>query len=244
LKLNLNSIWPFDTGFKNHAINAGQECVENETITPYATPVTDGMTTMPNVRTGSDLFKQYSKCCVVGTKVTIVATPVANTLDNQLGYLYAIKHSQPNTALSNTSTVVDINKMPYRKMAKIQGAMAPTSGFQQGNITSAKLVVNHSPKKFNNIKDYRDNPNLFNATGSNTGASKPSESDYLTIGVIPSLNSRDEQVTKFALQVRIEQKLLWTEALEALATNDGQGGNYSFPWAAGAAAAGLYALGM
>lgn len=236
--MNLNSLWPFDTGYRSSAQTFGQSCVPNEDISPYLTPVTDAMTSMPNVRDGANLFNQYAQCCVVGTKVTLVATPVENELDNQLGYLYTIKHSQPNTALQTTSTINDINKMPYRRMAKLQGAMAPTSGFQVGNITSAKIVVKHSPKKFNNVKDLRDNQVLFNKTGNNTVARKPTEADYLTIGVIPSLNGRDTQCTNFGLQIRVEQKLLWTEPLENLAQGSG---NYSFPWAA-AGTAGLSAL--
>lgn len=243
IKMNLNSLWPFDAGYRTNGQTFGQVCNPNEPIVPYVSPVTDLMTSMPNVRDGANLFQQYSECCVVGTKVTVVATPIANTLDNQLGYLYTIKHSQPNTGLDTSSSINDINKMPYRKMAKLSGAQAPTSGFQEGNITSAKLVVAHSPKKFNNVKDLRDNPQMMNKTGSNTAASKPSEADFLTIGVIPSLNGLDTQCTDFCLQLRVEQKLLWTEPLENLSGATGGSGNYSFPWSAAAVAGGLYAYG-
>lgn len=237
IKLNLNSLWPFDAGYRTNAQTFGQACNPNNEIEPFILPVTDAMTTMPNVRDGANLFNQYAECCVVGTKVTVVATPISNTQQVQMGYLYTIKHSQPSTGLDTNSTINDINKMPYRKMAKLQGVGQQTST----NIgTAAKLTVGHSPKRFNNVKDLRDNQNMFNKTGSNTAANKPSEADYLTVGVIPSLNGLDKQVSDFCLQLRIEQKLLWTEPLENL----GQGtGNYSFPWAAAAGAAGLYALG-
>jgi hypothetical protein len=183
IKLNLNSIWPFDAGFRSSAQTFGQVCNPNEEIEPYVQPVTDAMTTMPNVRDGSNLFTQYSECCVVGTKVTIVATPLQNTQQVQLGYLYAIKHSQPNTGLTTTSTINSINKMPYRKMAKLQGVGQQTST----NVgTGAKLVIGHSPKRFNNVKDLRDNPQMMNRTGSNAQASKPNEADFLTIGAIPA----------------------------------------------------------
>lgn len=238
IKMNLNSIWPFDAGYRSSGQTFGQICDPNEAIEPYVLPVTDAMTTMPNVRDGANLFQQYAECCVVGTKVTIVATPISNTQQVQLGYLYAIKHSQPNTGLTTTSTINDVNKMPYRKMAKIQGVGQQTST----NIgTAAKIVVGHSPKRFNNIKDLRDNQNMFNVTGSNLAAKKPPECDYLSIGVVPSLNGLDKQVSDFCLQIRVEQKLLWTEPLEALST--GGQGNYSFPWSAAAIAGGLYAIG-
>lgn len=229
IELALNSLWPFEQNWDSKSNSLGRTSVANDPITPYASPVTDSMTIMPNVRDGVALFSQYNNCCVVGTKVTIVATPLTNTSDNQLGYLYAIKHSQSQSGMTDTSTITDLNKMPYRKMAKLQGASVPTSGFQTNNIIGAKLVIKHSPKRFNNVSDIRDNKGLFCVTGSNTVASSPSEGDYLTIGVIPALNGRDLQVTKFCLQIRVEQRVLWTEPLESLATG---AGNYSFPWSA------------
>ena len=118
--MNLNSIWPFDAGYRTHAQTFGQVCNPNEAIEPYILPVTSAMTTMPNVRNGSNLYESYSEVCVVGTKVTLVATNISNSQPVQMGYLYTVKHSQPNTGLATTSTINDINKMPYRKMAKLQ----------------------------------------------------------------------------------------------------------------------------
>ena len=241
IELALNSIWPFESVWNSKAINNGRTCVENDPITPYAQPVTDSMTIMPNIKDGVALFTQYNHCAVVGTKVTIVATPIKNTDDNQMGYLYAIKHSQSSTGLTDSSNITDLNKMPYRKMCKIQGSAVPTSGFQVNNIIGGKLVITHSPKKFNNVSDLRDNKGLFCTTGANAVAARPSEGDFLTIGVVPALNGRDLPVTNFCLQIRVEQRLLWTEPLESLSTG---AGNYSFPWAAtpySSTTAGLYA---
>ena len=227
IEIALNSLWPFELNWDGKANSLGRTCVPNDPITPYQSPVTDAMTIMPNVKDGVALFSQYNNACVVGTKVSIVATPINNTADNQMGYLYAIKHSQAQSGLPNTGTITDLNKMPFRKMAKLHGASVPTSGFQTNNIVGAKLVVKHSPKKFNNVADIRDNKGLFCTTGSNAVASSPGEGDYLTIGVMPALNGRDLPCTNFCLQVRIEQRVLWTEPLESLATG---AGNYSFPW--------------
>ena len=236
--MSLNSLWPFATDWDKNAKENGQVCVPNEEITEYITaptpPVThvsDSTTTMPNVRDGAALFSQYSQCCVVGTKVTLTATPIGNSTTNQMGYLYAIKHSQPSTGLSTTSSITDINKMPYVKLAKLAGPDAPTSGFQSGQKVGAKLVIKHSPKTFNNVADVRDNQALFNATGTNGIANRPGEGDYITIGVIPSLNKLDLQVTDFCLQLRVEQRLLWTEPRESLVGESAGQGNYSFPWA-------------
>lgn len=241
LTLNLNSLWPFDDGYNDHCTANSQILTPNEAITGYSSPVTDSMTTMPNVRDGVNLFKEYSQAIVCGTKVTIVATPTNNSTDIQLGYLYTITHSQPGPGLTNRSTINEINKLPYRKYAKLMGPDAPTSGFESGRKAGAKIVIAHSPKKFNNIKDYRDNSQMFNATGSNAVAHKPSEADFLSIGVIPALNGRDRQVTDFCLQLRVEQRLLWTEPLENLT---GGSGNYSFPWRATLASGAITAAGM
>ena len=126
-------------------------------------------------------------------------------------------------------------------MAKLDGPDAPTSGFESGRKVGAKIVIKHSPRKFNGIKDLRDNQQLFNSTGSNTAAHKPNEADYLTVGVVPSLVNRDLQVTDFCLQLRMEQTLLWTEPLENLAEGTG---NYSFPWAAALSSGLITAAGM
>ena len=101
-------------------------------------------------------------------------------------------------------------------------------------------MCKHSPKYFNNIKDLRDNQELFCRTGANSVASRPGEGDYLTIGVIPSLNGLDTPVTDFCLQIRVEQRLLWTEPLESLTGESAGEGNYSFPWAALGVASALY----
>lgn len=240
--MNLNSIWPFDNGFDSGASLFGQVLSPNETIHTYATPVTDQMTTMPNVRDGANLFDQYAGCCVVGTKVTLVATPIKNSGATQLGYLYAVKHSQPQTGLDQNSTIVDVNKLPYRRMAKLMGA--DDLGLAPSTKCGAKLVIKHSPKMFNQVKDYRDNPNLFNRTGSNSAAHKPTEADYLSVGCVGSLNGLDEKVTDFCLQIRIESRLLWTEPLESLSGGSSGQGNYSFPWSATLGAGAITAAGM
>lgn len=236
--MNLNSLWPFDNGYNDNATNTGKVFEPNEAINGYSLPVTSSMTSLPNVRDGSNLFNQFSKCAVVGAKITLVATPIQNSTDVQLGYLYAVKHSQPSSGLGTASTVVDVQKMPFRQMAKLKGAYQnPTAPAGIG----AKLVIKHSPRKFNQIKDLRDNQQLFNSTGSDSAAHKPNEADYLTVGCVGALNGLDTKCTDFCLQVRCEYVLLWTEPLENLSEGTG---NYSFPWAATLASAGITAAGM
>ena len=141
IKMALNSLWPFENNWDIRCTGNGRSITPNDTITPYQQPVTDAMTIMPNVKDGANLFQQYNNCCVIGTKVTAVATPINNVADNQLGYLYGIVHSQQSSGLGDTASITELNKMPYRKMCKVQGAGVPTSGFQTNNIIGGKLVL-------------------------------------------------------------------------------------------------------
>ena len=134
-------MWPFENNWDIRATGNGRTITPNDPIVAYAQPVDDTMTIMPNVKDGANLFNQYNNCCVVGTKVTVVATPIANTSDNQLGYLYGIIHSQASSGLGDDATITDLNKMPYRKMVKVQGSGVPTSGFQTNNIVGGKSIV-------------------------------------------------------------------------------------------------------
>lgn len=236
-KLFLNSPWIFPYGWNNNANSANNQVfVANTAINAALTDGIDSSTTaMPGYKDGFNLAAQYAKGCVVGTKVTIQATPLQNENDNQPGLLYAVKHSQASSGLSLTSNVNDLQKLPFRRQRRIMGAAAPTSGFSTNNIVSSKLIIKHSPKRFNNVKDLRDNSNLYFSTsgGTHSAGVHPSEGDYLTIGLMPQIvdyqvggSSAPRQTTKCSLSIRVEQTILWTEPLEALTQGTG---NYSFP---------------
>lgn len=223
----LNSLWPFQNNWNQYANQNGAVVTPNDQIVQLTRGSTvDGTETMlPGVRNGPSLYGQFSKCCIVGSKTVVVATPLRNSTDIQMGYLYAVKHSQNTTGLNLTSNITHVQKLPYCTMQKLSGPDAPTSGFESGRKVGARMVITHSPKKFNNIVDYRDNPEFFNTIGNDSVASQPSEQDFLTIGVIPALKGRDLQVTDFCLQIRHEVMALYTEPLEALSL----GGNFSLP---------------
>lgn len=227
LTFAINSLWPFQDNWNQYATQNGQTLTPNASIVQKtrASTVDGSETMMPGVRNGPSLYGQFSKACIVGSKTVIVATPIRNSTDIQMGYLYAIKHSQTTTGMNLTSNITHVQKLPYRKMQKLNGPDAPTSGFESGQKVGARIVVTNSPKKFNNIVDYRDNPEFFNTIGQDSLASQPVEQDFLTVGVIPALNNLDLQVTDFCLQIRHEVSVLYTEPLEALSL----GGNFSLP---------------
>lgn len=161
--IQLNSPWIFPHGYANNVLETAQEFAPNQAIEAQGVDgaIATSTTSMPGFQDGFKLNEQYAKGCVTGTKVTIQYTPLQNEDDNQAGILYAVKHSQPSSGLGLTSNINDLQKMPYRRMKRIAGAAAPTSGFTVNNIVSSRLVIKHSPKRFNNVKDLRDNSNLF-----------------------------------------------------------------------------------
>jgi hypothetical protein len=237
-RIFLNSPWIFPYNWDLLAKTANnQVLVPNTAIFPAAVDgaIEAGTTAMPGFKDGFNLAAQYAKGCVVGTKISIQATPLQNETDNQPGILYAVKHSQPSSGLGLTSNINDLQKLPFRQQKRIMGSAAPTSGFSVNNVVSSKIVVKHSPKRFNNVKDLRDNNKLFFQTkgGANSVGSSPDEGDYLSIGILPQLvdyqvggAASPRQTTKCSLSIRVEQSILWTEPLENLSEGTG---NYSFP---------------
>ena len=210
--------------------------VPNEPIVAINGTVPDPDTTiMPGIKEGGGQpFSKYQQGYVTGTKVTVVATPINNSngVPIQLGYLYAHRSSTASS-LQASDKITDLNKRPFLNMKKLMGAQTATlAGAAVTN--SSRLVVNHSPKKWNNIKDLRDNKQFSFSTQANESAGAiPAEKDFLTIGVIPALNSytvpggsTETQATNFQLQLRIEQSILWTEPLDDKQTGNG---NLAYP---------------
>lgn len=240
IKIQLNSPWLFRDGWDVLTQGTNQVLTSNVAITAVPAtgqPVIGQTTCMPGVVDGPEIINKYAKGCVIGTKVVLVASPAETDTGSRIqpGLFYAIKHSQKSSGLQLTADCVKINSMPYRQAKQISAnrvSMIPTNtGYQASRIT-----INHSPKKFNNVKDLRDNQQ-FTFTGGAGTLSVPEEGDYLTVGAVPLLNSvpvsagqsTTAQVTNFRLDMRVEQTILWTEPLEE--TTSGEG-NYSYPYSA------------
>jgi len=242
-KLCLNSPWPFIYGWNAHAINNGRNLNPNTPIFSLASSQQpDANTTaMPGLKDGYNLFHQYQNGVVVGSKVTISAQPTGRNNSEtaeQSGVLYAIKHAKADFGLDDTSTIADVQKLPFRQMKRVagpSGGLGSDLSFYERN-TGAKIVVKHSTKKFNNIQSLRDNERFqfHQATAANPYGLTASDSDFLTVGVLPSLMNFQSGATieqrkapDLKISLRIEQTILFTEPLENL----GEGtGNYSLPW--------------
>lgn len=224
-RICLNSPFLFENGYADYAAMSGQTFTPNKSITSTGAGGTVGPSTtiMPGLKDGYAQFSQFSKYAVIGAKVSLTATPLQNTNENQPAVIYAIKHSQTNSGLSGSSTIDDVNKLPFRRMVKILGP-APSSGVFSSAVAGAKLIIKHSPKKFNSVYGSLKTNNDMWGTTSGDG-SIPTERDHLTIGCIPTLNTLGQQATKFGLQMRVEQTIMLTEPLEAI----NSGGNFALP---------------
>lgn len=224
-RICLNSPFLFENGYATYATLTNQQFTPNKSITEVGVGGTVGPSTtiMPGLKDGYAQFTQFAKYAVIGTKVSLTATPIENQQVNQPSVLYAIKHSQTNSGLSGSSTIDDVNKLPFRQMAKVLGA-APSAMVFNNRPAGAKLIINHSPKKFNSVYGSLKTNNDMWGTTSGDG-SIPAERDHLTIGIVPMLNTLGQQATKFGLQMRVEQSIMLTEPLEAI----NSGGNFALP---------------
>lgn len=232
----LNSPWLFSQGWNNGSSGTNQSIVGNEAIVGLDAShhPTETTTIMPGVKVGGGTpFEKYQQGYVTGTKITLIATPIANASGTALqdGYFFAHKSSSASD-IEQSTELTDLNKLPFVQMKRIRGIQLADSWTQP---VSSRIVVKHSPKKYNNVKDLRDNKQLSFSTRDNSGLGDiPDELDFLTIGVIPALNSyvpanasgtNEAPCTNFQLQMRVEQSLLWTEPID----NDIGTSNLAYP---------------
>jgi len=236
ISMIINSPWLFGNNWNTNATLTGQLLSPNEPIVALNGNFPDADSTiMPGIKEGGGQpFSKYQQGYVTGTKVSVVATPINNSSGQpiQLGYLYAHRSSTASS-LQGTDKITDLNKRPFLQMKKLMGSQTAT--LAGASITnSSRLTVKHSPKTWNNIKDIRDNKQFSFSTQANDGVGAiPAEKDFLTIGVIPALNTytvpggnTQTKVTNFQLQLRVEQSILWTEPLDDKLTGNG---NLAYP---------------
>ena len=220
----LNSPWLFSATWNAGSTGTNQSITPNEAIVTLdnSHAPTATSTIMPGVRVGGGTpFDKYQQGYVTGCKVTLVATPIDNTAGTpiQLGYFYTAKSSSGGL-LNATHDITHINKLPFCQMKKLQGIQMASS-WVQGN--SSRITVTHSPRKYNNVKDLKDNHQMSFSTQTGSDGAIPSELDFLTLGIVPALNSyvpanasgsNEAPVTNFQLQMRVEQSILWCEPID------------------------------
>ncbi|AXQ65360.1 MAG: hypothetical protein [Circular genetic element sp.] len=219
IRFMLNNPWPFGTGWDALATYRGQTIIANEAITPLDVTTSnpaDATTIIPGIRTSGFAYDKYANGTIIGSKTIINASAITNDSADvpQLAYLVTRKHSNVND-LTAQANITDLKKYPFLQMRKLNGGLLNTKQLD------ARIVVTHSPKKFNNIKDYRDNPQMsfktINSVEDSVGKSV-SEKDFLSIYVIPAINDYTpagstiySKATNFMMTLRHEVSILWTE---------------------------------
>lgn len=232
ITLNLNSLWILND--TTNAANAGNVWSFNTPTTVHANGASvDSGTAYPGAFNGAGSPGYgYQNGAIIGSKVTISASPLQNTgggtgLTGPTA-LFAVVQSQPNTTLSQTTKIEDIYSTPYANVKKLVG-VNNTSGLN-GSSKSARIVVKYSPKRFNNIKDIRDNKSYFCSmisTAGNVTGNHPGEKDRLSFGLVNILSDpiSKQPCSQTLIQIRMECMVLFTEPFE----ND----NFANPTAAG-----------
>ena len=159
----------------------------------------------------------YQNACIVGGKMTIQATPLyqPNLGSGSPTALFAQVTTQPST-LTETSTIDDLYLDPFTSLKRVNGG-GTNNGDLNGNTKSAKIVINYSPKKYNNIKDIRDNKNFFSHVNAVNGAgTHPSEGDYVTFGLCNILTNGTTQrkCVPVMLELKYTVTVLFTESID------------------------------
>lgn len=175
-------------------------------------------TQYPNLFGENEMGTQYQDLCIVGTKVTLTATPLAAHAICGPTAFFAQINSQA-TDLASTSKIEDLYALPNTTIKKVSGNQSGASVLTSPK--SASITLRYSPKKFNNIKDIRDNSNYFahvNQAGVAASGSHPAELDRVTFGIVNTLSnpSVSKPACPIMLQIKMEAIILFSEPFTAL----------------------------
>lgn len=174
-------------------------------------------TTFPGIYGTGNIGLGYANSLCVGTKFTLTGTPIfaPNSSSGAPAALFAVVQSQ-SSHVDNTMTIDELYSTPYTQVRKISSG-GTNSGDLSGNTKSASIVLKYSPKRFNNIKDLRDN-HQFNATltspeaGAQTGK-HPDDKDRVTFGLVNVMTNpvSKRSMGSVMIQVKVESTYLFTE---------------------------------
>lgn len=157
--------------------------------------------------------RQYANFCVLGAKVKITATPIqiANNYGGAVSALFAVIQTGQNQ-LTNTTTIDNIYALPYSQLRKIEGGDKVTG--TKYDTKEASITIRYSPKRYNNIKDIRDNIRFFGKVNQDgTLSYHPAELDRVSFGVVNCMSNPSAQsnIPPIMLQYRHEVTVLFTE---------------------------------
>lgn len=171
-------------------------------------------TSYPGMFDPQGIGNGYQDACVVGTKFTVQASSLfrPNRATGDPAGLFAVVNSQAST-LDQATTIDDIYDMPYSQVRRIAHG-GTNSGDLSGNVKDASIVLKYSPKRFNNIKDIRDNHGFFShVSGDGTTGNHPSELDRVTFGLVNIMTdpATGRGCGTVMLQIKQEVTVLFSE---------------------------------
>jgi hypothetical protein len=214
VQMFLNSPWLLASSV--YAEANGSQWKWNKTMTTHVDDaLLESGTAFPGLfEYASSVGRSYQNLTVVGSKVTITATPIidANVGPKCVTALFANVDSQGSN-LTDTSTIDDLYQMPYTQIRKVTGGQS-NNGDMSGNTKSASIVLKYSPKRFNNIKDIRDNSSFHALLNIGAGTGRlPPERDRVCFGVVPVASNpiSAKECVKVLLQYKHECTILFSE---------------------------------
>lgn len=210
----LNSPWILNND--TYATQGGNQWNWNNPMTIHTngTAPTVG-TSYPGMFDVNAVGNGYQDACIVGTKVTISGSSLfrPNRATGDPCALFAVVNSQAANALTQLTTIDEIYASPYAQVRRIAHG-GTSSGDLSGNVKDASIVLKYSPKRFNNIKDIRDNHGFFSHVSNDlTTSNHPSELDRVTFGIINCMSNpaTHRGAGTIMLQVKQEVTVLFSE---------------------------------
>ena len=210
----LNSPWILNND--TYATQGGNQWNWNNPMTVHvngSAPTTG--TSYPGMFEANGIGNGYQDACIVGTKVTISGSSLfrPNRATGDPCALFAVVNSQASTALSQLTTIDELYASPYCQVRRIAHG-GTNSGDLSGNVKDASITLKYSPKRFNNIKDIRDNHGFFSHVSQDlSSANHPSELDRVTFGIVNCMSNpaTHRGAGTIMLQVKQEVTVLFSE---------------------------------
>ena len=166
-------------------------------------------------------YQRYFHFTVVGSKITVTFEPTginnaSATATNAVPCAVYIVKGGANTSISTGTEMSAINKLPYLKKAHItpQNSTFGTAGsatYRSTTQSGVSMSMGYSAKRFEGVKDVRDNEQLKGAMGGNPAI--PTENSYFTVGlrnIIASGAATDSMISG-VMSIKVEYITLLSE---------------------------------
>lgn len=203
----LNSPWILNND--TYATQGGNTWRWNQPMAIHINGNAPGVgTSYPGMFDAAAIGNGYQDACIVGTKFTVQASSLfrPNRATGDPAALFCVVNSQASD-LDQHTTLDDIYAMPYSQVRRIAHG-GTNSGDLSGNVKDASIVLKYSPKRFNNIKDIRDNHGFFShISNDGTTANHPSELDRVTFGLVNIMSDPATQRGAGTVMMQIKQEV-------------------------------------